>query len=80
MKKKVIFEKYFWGQILVILGKKCDFSCIFILTLPLFRPETDKLPKKIGQDPQVSKIVAKNFLVTIRPKMTEKIQKVDPPL
>ena len=80
MKKKVIMKKIFGGQILVIFSKKCDFWCILILTPPLFRPETDKLPKKIFPDLQVSQILAKKVLVTIRPKMREKIQKVDPHL
>ena len=79
-----IFENFFVTHMPKIficpkIVKKCDFFDVLILTRPLLWPETDKLSKKIGQDPQVFKILAKKFLVTIRPKMTEKIQKVDPP-
>ena len=37
---------FFWIRILVILGKKRNFLVVFILTPPIFRRETDKLPKK----------------------------------
>ena len=66
----------FFGKI----WKKHDFLMDFFLTPPIFRPKTDKQPKNSGQLPDISKILPKKILVGIAQKLTQKIQKVDPPL
>ena len=73
--KQEWFLKKFFDLHFDHFDSKMRFFVDFDFDPPLFWPETDKPPKQIGQDPQVSK----TFLVTIGPKMTEKIQKVDPP-
>ena len=73
------FSFFFWIRILVILGKKRNFSVVFILTPPIFRRETDKLPKNSGQLSNIPKILPKKILVHVAQKLTQKIQKLDPP-
>jgi len=70
------------GQIFVIFWKnleKTRFFYGFFLTPPIFQPKTDKQPKNSGQLPDISKILPKKILVGIAQKLTQKIQKVDPP-
>ena len=64
---------------LVILAKKCLFLLEFFLTLPIFWPETDKLPKYSAETSEVSQIPPKNFFEPFRQKMSEKIEKRNPP-
>ena len=52
----------------------------FFLTPPIFQPKTHKQPKNSGQLPDISKILPQKILVGIAQKLTQKIQKVDPPL
>ena len=79
MNNTIIPHFVFWIWILVILAKKRNFLVVFILTPPIFRWKTDKLPKKSGQLPDIPKILPKKILVAIAQKLTPKIQKLDPP-
>ena len=62
MNNTIIPHFVFWIRILVILGKKRNFLVVFILTPPIFRWKTDKLPKKSGQLPNITQNPSqKNF-------------------
>ena len=52
---------------------------VFILTPPISQQKTDKLPKNSGQLPNIPKILPKKILVHVAQKLTQKIQKLDPP-
>ena len=78
-KKKWFWKKSFEVEFWSFLGQKCDFSLVFIFTIPIFWWETDKLSKKIFSRPQIPKIFAKKNLGPTRQKLSEKIQKIDPP-
>ena len=78
MNNRIIPHFFFGIRILVILGKKRNFSVVFILTPPIFRQKTDKLPKHSGQLPNIPKILPKKILVDVAQKLTQKIQKLDP--
>ena len=83
LQKKSKQKNFKIGQIFVIFWKnleKTRFFYGFFLTPPIFQPKTDKQPKNSGQLPDISKILPKKILVGIAQKLTQKIQKVDPPL
>ena len=62
MNNTIIPHFVFWIWILVILAKKRNFLVVFILTPPIFRWKTDKLPKKSGQLPNITQNPSqKNF-------------------
>ena len=79
MNNMIIPHFFFWIRILVILGKKRNFLVVFILTPPISQQKTDKLPKNSGQLPNIPKILPKKILVDVAQKLTQKIQKLDPP-
>ena len=62
-KKKKNFESFSVGQNLVIFQKKHIKTRIFA-TPPFFRPETDKLPKKLHRPSQMTKMLTKKIFMT----------------
>ena len=71
-KKKTNFENFSVSQNLVIFKKKKkkgEFSLLFFLTPPFFRPKKDKLPKQITltipNDPNVGQNNFHDILIRI---------------
>ena len=81
-KKKTNFENFSVSQNWVIFQKKHTKRAIFATFFfdpTLFRPETDKLPKKSHQPSQMTELLTKNILVTLEQKLTKKIYNLEPP-
>ena len=76
-------QKFFKiGQILIIFWKnwkKTRFFAVFFFDPPIFRPKTDKLPKKSCRPSELRKIITKKIYRTLWSKFTAEFKKIRPP-